>query len=191
MVDGVWKDAQPPAIGPSDKLLLNKFFDLIIPFYDNHKNPNWLEGFWKGVYLYVFGHSCQLSKNKTFDWALMMLPVDRLNSDWLQPRPLMPKLILISFDIELYLEISSNIKQYLLILSSTNESLPYLAISKVIPYHMPKLLLWNIFVLFFVQLQSSLTVQSKPVRLGVDFTFASNNKNNNNNKHPHLIICCK
>ena len=40
MADGVWKYVKPYVIEPSDQLLLNKFFDSIIPS-ENLKNPKW------------------------------------------------------------------------------------------------------------------------------------------------------
>merc|ERR1712212_1110690 len=44
MADGVWKYVKPYVIEPSDQLLLNKFFDLIIPSMRTSKIQNGHQG---------------------------------------------------------------------------------------------------------------------------------------------------
>ena len=74
MADGVWKEVYPWVLGRSRQLLLNKFFDSIIPSMRTSKiqngrqgGPKMADGVWKGVYPWVLGRSCQLLLNKFFD----------------------------------------------------------------------------------------------------------------------------
>ena len=74
-----WKEVQPWVNGPSNHILQNKFFDLIIPFIRSKKSKiatrgpqnDWLRGSGSGFTL-VFWRSRQLSQKKILIRALLL-----------------------------------------------------------------------------------------------------------------------